>query len=83
MNDNLRVKSTVRGEDQLDVVLFRILKVEIKDDGTQDPLIRAVLLLFTINLVCACNSCHVGVRGNFQNALQKQINDIQIFITQR
>jgi len=33
LNDNLRVKSTVRGEDQVDVGLFRILKIKIKDDG--------------------------------------------------
>ena len=45
----------------MDAGLFRILKIKIKDDGTQDPSIRAVLLLFTINLVCAGNSCHVGV----------------------
>jgi len=43
------------------VGLFRILKIKIKDDGIQDPSIRAVLLLFHYKSGVWCNSCHVGV----------------------
>ena len=67
LNDNLRVKSTVRGEDQVDVDLFQILKIKIKDDGTQDPSIRAVLLLFHYKSGVWCNSCHVGVSDNVRS----------------
>jgi len=61
LNDNLRVKSTVRGEDQEDVGLFRILKIKMKDYGTKDPSIRAVLFLCHYKYGVWCNSCHVGL----------------------
>jgi len=52
LNDNSRIKSTVIGEDQVDVGLFWILKIKIQDDGNQDPSIRAVVSIHYKSGVC-------------------------------
>lgn len=65
-HDIVRLKSTVREEDYLYVALFRHIKIKDAVALGIHPY-GLCCYYFTINLVCACDSCHEGVSDTIRS----------------